>query len=368
MESLYTPGQAADSVVARGHARRDRAGEGPRARAARGATAVGWSWPGFRYSRRVQFAETDLAGIVHFSMFFRYMEEAEHALWRAAGLTIGAAERTRRLAARLRRVRLQGSAAFRRGVRRRREHRGDDAPVHSIRVYDQPRRRPCRYWNDDRGLHEEGKRPAPGDRSSHRGGRGPAGSCGGRRIVPLIDASVRQRSAMRSKVFVVAACCVAGLAAPVFAQDPAAPATAQAAVPPPPDYIKRMVDRLDLEKYKATIKGLTQFGDRRQGTDRNRAALDWIEAQLKSYGCTNTERITYTYPSPAASDPDAPARGAGGGARPTRARSRRPGGDRQRDPPRARGRELAIRHARVAQASTSRMRRARRRSILVCVR
>ena len=45
----------------------------------------------FRYRRRVQFAETDLAGIVHFSCFFRYMEEAEHALWRAAGLTIARA-------------------------------------------------------------------------------------------------------------------------------------------------------------------------------------------------------------------------------------------------------------------------------------
>jgi acyl-CoA thioester hydrolase len=45
----------------------------------------------FRYLRRVQFAETDLAGIVHFSVFFRYMEEAEHALWRAAGLTIARA-------------------------------------------------------------------------------------------------------------------------------------------------------------------------------------------------------------------------------------------------------------------------------------
>lgn len=43
---------------------------------------------GFRYVRRVQFAETDLAGIVHFSWMFRYMEEAEHALWRAAGLTV----------------------------------------------------------------------------------------------------------------------------------------------------------------------------------------------------------------------------------------------------------------------------------------
>jgi acyl-CoA thioester hydrolase len=49
---------------------------------------------GFRYRRRVQFAETDLAGIAHFSAFFRFMEEAEHALWRAAGLSIGAAEKT----------------------------------------------------------------------------------------------------------------------------------------------------------------------------------------------------------------------------------------------------------------------------------
>jgi acyl-CoA thioester hydrolase len=46
---------------------------------------------GFRYQRRVQFAETDLAGIAHFAMLFRYMEEAEHALWRAAGLSIATA-------------------------------------------------------------------------------------------------------------------------------------------------------------------------------------------------------------------------------------------------------------------------------------
>ncbi len=43
---------------------------------------------GFRYARHVQFSDTDMVGIVHFSMFFRYMEEAEHALWRAAGLSI----------------------------------------------------------------------------------------------------------------------------------------------------------------------------------------------------------------------------------------------------------------------------------------
>jgi YbgC/YbaW family acyl-CoA thioester hydrolase len=40
------------------------------------------------HRRRVQFYETDVAGIVHFSWFFRYMEEAEHALWREAGLSI----------------------------------------------------------------------------------------------------------------------------------------------------------------------------------------------------------------------------------------------------------------------------------------
>jgi acyl-CoA thioester hydrolase len=41
-----------------------------------------------RLRRRVHFHETDLAGIVHFSWFFLYMEEAEHALWREVGLKI----------------------------------------------------------------------------------------------------------------------------------------------------------------------------------------------------------------------------------------------------------------------------------------
>ena len=63
----------------------------------------------------------------------------------------------------------------------------------------------------------------------------------------------------------------------------------------PDPVVTSLVDRLDLERYKATIKGLTQFGDRRQGTARNRAAIDWIEAQLKSYGCTPTERLTYEW-------------------------------------------------------------------------
>ena len=42
----------------------------------------------YRHKRRVQFSETDAAGIVHFSCFFRYMEDAEHALWRENGLSI----------------------------------------------------------------------------------------------------------------------------------------------------------------------------------------------------------------------------------------------------------------------------------------
>src|SRR5688500_7678913 len=80
----------------------------------------------------------------------------------------------------------------------------------------------------------------------------------------------------------------------------AAPLYAQARAPgdSTPDPVREMVARLDLEKYKATVKGLTRFGDRRQGTDRNRAALDWIEAQLKSYGCINTERLSYEFPTP----------------------------------------------------------------------
>jgi YbgC/YbaW family acyl-CoA thioester hydrolase len=49
---------------------------------------------GFTYTRRVHFVETDMAGIVHFSTYFRYMEEAEHALWRSAGLTLGNLDRT----------------------------------------------------------------------------------------------------------------------------------------------------------------------------------------------------------------------------------------------------------------------------------
>jgi hypothetical protein len=99
-------------------------------------------------------------------------------------------------------------------------------------------------------------------------------------------------------------CALAGCAAGSLAAQ--APARADSV----PDPVRAMVARLELDRYKATIKGLTQFGDRRQGTARNRAAVDWIEAQLKSYGCTPTARITYDFqvapPRPAGSPAPAP--------------------------------------------------------------
>jgi hypothetical protein len=114
----------------------------------------------------------------------------------------------------------------------------------------------------------------------------------------------------------LSACLLLALCAPAnLAQQPT-PAT--------PDPIATLVSRLSLDRYKATIKGLTQFGDRRQGTDRNRAAVDWIEAQLKSYGCTNTERIKYDYQPPPPRTP-----GAGAARRPTDP-SVGPGGSRKR--------------------------------------
>ena len=104
---------------------------------------------------------------------------------------------------------------------------------------------------------------------------------------------------------------IASLGAPVSAQRGNAPAQN--------DPIRTLVSQLELEKYKATIKGLTQFGDRRAGSERNRAAIDWIEAQLKSYGCTNTERLKYEYPLQI---PRGPAAGGGGArVRGTRART-----------------------------------------------
>lgn len=42
----------------------------------------------FELQRRVEFVETDMAGIAHFTNYFRYMEEAEHAFLRSRGLSV----------------------------------------------------------------------------------------------------------------------------------------------------------------------------------------------------------------------------------------------------------------------------------------
>jgi YbgC/YbaW family acyl-CoA thioester hydrolase len=44
--------------------------------------------PLFSTQRRVQFSETDMAGIVHFANFYRWMEETEHEYFRSLGLSI----------------------------------------------------------------------------------------------------------------------------------------------------------------------------------------------------------------------------------------------------------------------------------------
>jgi hypothetical protein len=58
--------------------------------------------------------------------------------------------------------------------------------------------------------------------------------------------------------------------------------------------IQSIVGRLDFESYRELVRGLTQFGERRQGTPQNAAAVDWIEQQLRSWGY-QTERIRYMY-------------------------------------------------------------------------
>jgi len=47
----------------------------------------------FKARRRVEFSDTDMAGIMHFSNFFRFMETAEHGFFRALGYSIYDKER-----------------------------------------------------------------------------------------------------------------------------------------------------------------------------------------------------------------------------------------------------------------------------------
>ena len=65
--------------------------------------------------------------------------------------------------------------------------------------------------------------------------------------------------------------------------------------------IQAVVDRLDFESYKDILRGLTQFGDREQGTERNARAIDWIEEQLREWGL-ETARVHYEYTPRSASE------------------------------------------------------------------
>ena len=51
----------------------------------------------FTMKRRVEFMDTDTAGIVHFTTFFRYMETAEHELMRAAVMPIDLLHKERQI-------------------------------------------------------------------------------------------------------------------------------------------------------------------------------------------------------------------------------------------------------------------------------
>ena len=42
----------------------------------------------YKKERRVEFSETDMAGIIHYSAYFQYMEEAEHEFLRSLGLSV----------------------------------------------------------------------------------------------------------------------------------------------------------------------------------------------------------------------------------------------------------------------------------------
>lgn len=42
----------------------------------------------FKAQRRVEFSDTDMAGIMHYANFFRFMETAEHAFFRSLGFSI----------------------------------------------------------------------------------------------------------------------------------------------------------------------------------------------------------------------------------------------------------------------------------------
>ena len=97
---------------------------------------------------------------------------------------------------------------------------------------------------------------------------------------------------MRVKVILSAVSSVTVLAVTLVAQQ-AGQTPAQGQATPEIDDMRTLVTRLELEKYKATLKGLTQFGDRRRAP--NGIVTPSIGSKRSSRAtAARTERIIYT--------------------------------------------------------------------------
>ncbi len=76
-----------------------------------------WPLSEFWTSRRIEFSDTDLAGIVHFSRFFVFMETAEHELLNAVGTSVDAEDESASGTRRLGWPRLRAECEFSKPVR-----------------------------------------------------------------------------------------------------------------------------------------------------------------------------------------------------------------------------------------------------------
>ena len=157
--------------------------------------ATPWS-AGTRLSRRVQFYETDAAGIVHFSWFYRYMEEAEHAsLARRRPQHHPAARSRHRLSPGRGVVRLPPAAAFRGRVRGRDCHRRHRREVHPLQRARREGRDGNRHRQPDHRLRAQaGRRAHAGHGHTRRDRPAPAG---GRRGLSLSVNRCRTRRRSR---------------------------------------------------------------------------------------------------------------------------------------------------------------------------
>src|SRR5258708_38556936 len=67
----------------------------------------------------------------------------------------------------------------------------------------------------------------------------------------------------------------------------------------PSETVKALVERLEMERYKAMIEGVTQFGGRRLGTGCKRETVVWIGARVERAGGAHSEAHKYANEPPA---------------------------------------------------------------------